>query len=205
MNSSLVNGYASAADKMERDPYGPDGVGRAQVVNGRGFQAWRRFNRGGKTIWVENMDGQMYELTPNQYAVFTICRSNYSVPVTMRALAEHLKLSPSTISRAMVKLASFGLIAYLTGRGRYAVTFVIERAKNDGMDRFRRAAKAKVFSWRLAAEARISRLWANVAPYSLERRRGIDSLYWAVVTSTSTKDATLKAWTPDELREAGII
>lgn len=205
MNESKVKFYAHLADKSERDPFGPDGSGRAVVVNGRGFKAWRRFHAGEATEWVTNPQGQRYELTMNQFRVFCICRLNYSQPLTMRALAAQLKLSPSTISRAMVKLASFGLIAYLTGRGRSAVTIVIERVKSDGLDRFRQAAKAKVWSWRLTAERRLSRLQENVAHYVHERREVSDSLTEYLYQLPITKSATIRSWTPEELREVGII
>lgn len=205
MNESKVKFYAHLADKSERDPYGPDGSGRAVVVNGRGFKAWRRFHAGEATEWVTNPQGQRFELTMNQFRVYSFCLSIGTAPMTMRALAAQLKLSPSTISRAMVKLASFGLIAYLAGRGRSAVTVVMLRVQSDGLDRFRRAAKEKVWSWRLAAEKRAARLQAIVALYLREEGRGTDSLTDYLYSLPVVKSATIKDWTPDELRSVGIL
>ena len=46
----------------------------------------------------------------------------------------------------------------------------------------------------------------NVAPYILDRERGVDSLYYYLHSLDTSKGATLKKdWTPQELREAGII
>lgn len=205
MNSGRVNYYAHLAEKSERDPYGPDGSGRATVVNGRGFKAWRRFHAGEATEWVTNPQGQRFELTMNQFRVYSFCLSLGTSHMTMRALAALLKLSPSTVSRAMVKLASFGLIAYITGRGRSAVTIVLLRAKSDGLDRFRRVAKEKVWSWRLAAEKRAARLQAIVALYLREERRGTDSLTDYLYSLPVVKSATIRDWTPDELRSVGIL
>lgn len=205
MDSPLVNYYAREADKKDRDPYGPDGSGRATVVNGRGFQKWRRFNPGGKTVWVENIDGRMFELTHNQSMILSEClASEGGTPVTMRSLARRLRLSPSTISRAMVRLASFGLIAYLTTRGRYAETFIFRRVKGDSLERFRTAAKAKVRQWSQAAQRRLSRLEMNVASYLHEEGRGVDSLYYYLTSITSTKGATIeREWTAEDV--AGVV
>src|SRR5689334_5933704 len=136
MNSSGVNYYARKADQFERDPYGPDGSGRAVVVNGRGFARWQRFNHA-EPVWVPDIDGKMVGLTPHQVSVLLLARELADSPVTMRGMALTLNCSPSTVSRALVKLASFGLIAYLTARGRYAGTVILLRVKGDGLERFR--------------------------------------------------------------------
>jgi predicted transcriptional regulator len=199
--------YADMADKLARDPV-VEYQGRATVPMGRGFKTWKRMHPGEETVWVTNAEGQMYELTRSQANVLDISTSlSHQGRVTMRSLASELKVSPSTVSRAMVKLASFGLIAYLTGRGRYAGTLIIRRVSaSDGLERFRIAAKAKVREWAKAAERRISRLEFNVAPYLLDRERGVDSLYYYLLSIPSTKSATLTAqlsreWTPDELAD----
>lgn len=193
MNSPQVNYYARMADQRERDPYGPDGSGRAVVVNGRGFQKWRRFNKA-EPVWVSDIDGRMVGLTPMQVSVLLLSRELVGSHATMRSMATTLNCSPSTVSRALVKLASFGLIAYLTARGRYAGTVILMRVKGDGLDRFRALAKAKVREWSLAAARRLSRLEINVAPYVLGGRRGRDSLTDYVLSTKYVQDATLKPW-----------
>jgi len=198
--------YAAMADRMERDPIGPDGSGRATVVNGRGFAKWRRFNRDAELVWVKSMDGRMVALTPKQAEVYDLARALMYDPQTMREMARRLHVAPSTVSRALVKLAAWGLIAYVAMRGRYAAVVIVLRQVGDGRDRFRQAAKAKVREWSKAAERRVSRLWANVAPYINEgESKGSGTLYRDHYLVTYM-DATLKApWSVDDLREAGII
>ena len=200
--------YASQADKMERDPYGPDGGGRAVVVNGRGFR-WQRFNSAETLVWVETLDGRMVGLTPWQCKVYSAARATIDKGTTsIRALAQTLGCAPSTVSRALVKLMSWGLLGYTTSRGRYSGTLVFGMHKGDGLDRFRKLARAKVQRWKEATERRVSRLWLNVAPYVLEEGRGYDSLTRAVLDTPIHKGATLTAqrpWTVEELRESGII
>lgn len=205
MNSATVKVYGAIADKIERDPYGPDGSGRAVVVNGRGFARWQRFNRQQDVVWLSLEDGRMVGLTPWQAKVFDLARTLVDQRATMREMATTLGCSPSTVSRALVKLMSWGLIGYMTGRGRYAATLLFTMHHGDGFDRFRQLAKAKVRAWALATERRLSRLQSNVAPYLHGRKDSRDSLTEYLYVLPSTKVATLKAWTPDELREAGIL
>lgn len=197
--------YGGIADKMERDPYGPDGGGRATVVNGRGFR-WQRFHSAEELLWVTTIDGRMVGLTPWQAKVYDLARTYVDRGTTsMRSMALILGCAPSTVSRALVKLMSWGLLGYMTGRGRYYGMLVFSMHKGDGLDRFRQVARAKVAQWKKATEARISRLWVNVAPYLLDEGRDTDSLTTAYLHTPIAKVATLKAWTPEELREAGII
>jgi hypothetical protein len=123
-------------------------------------------------------------------------------------MAHRLEVAPSTVSRALTKLQSFGILRVIVGRGRWAGLVIFRAVKDDGMERFRKAAKERVARWKLAAEARVSRLWINVAPY-IQRGEGNDYVsQWEVSLLTTTKGATLTAqltWTPQELREAGII
>ncbi len=198
--------YGAMADSFERDPIGPDGSGRAVVVNGRGFQKWQRFNLTAELLWVTTLDGRMVGLTPWQAKVYDLARTYIDHgTVKMREMASILGCSPSTVSRALVKLMSWGLLGYIVGRGRYSGMIVFRMHKGDGLDRFRQMAKAKVKRWAEQSAERVSRLWINVAPYLPRTEKG-SSDYWdddSLVTTT--KGATLKSWTPDELREAGIL
>lgn len=204
MDSSLVNHYAAMADKMARDPISID-QGRATVPMGRGFKLWLRFNKGADLVWVTTLDGRQVALTPKQAQVYDLARTYIDKDmVTMRLLSDELQVAPSTVYRALVKLASWGLIGYITGRGRYGGTLLFSRGKNDGLDRFAKAAKAKLNEWRLAAEARILRTKERVAPYLIERKRGqeLDSLYYYL--TTISKDATMvlqRPWTAEDMAE----
>lgn len=200
MDSSLVNHYASMADGFNRDPYGPDGGGRAVVVNGRGFNLHKRFNPNAEYITVTTLDGRMVELTRKQADVLDLARTYIDgESITMRQLAEILRVAPSTVWRAMVKLTSYGLIAYITSRGHYGGTFLFSRGKNDGLERLQRVAKDRVRKWQLATQARFARLKESVAPIALDGKRGMDSLYYYFV---GIKGATLAAaWTAEDMAE----
>jgi len=203
--------YSIMADSLERDPI-QDGAtaNRATVPMGRGFALWQRMNPDAHLVWVDDMEGRPRAVTPKQAMVLAMAleMAAGAKGITMREMASALRVAPSTVSRALTKLASWGLIAFMVGRGRFAGLVVFRRSANDGMERFRDAAKARVQRWKLAAEARVSRLWVNVAPY-IHRGEGNDYVsHWEVSLLTTTKGATLTAqltWTPEELREAGII
>ena len=199
MERSLVNHYARMADGFNRDPYGPDGGGRATVVNGRGFQLYKRFNPQAQYVVVTTLDGKMVELTRKQADVLDLARTYIDgEAITMRQLADILKVAPSTVWRALVKLTSLGLIAYITSRGHYGGTFIFSRGKNDRLEYLQRAAKDKVRKWQLATQARFSRLVESVAPIALDGKRGVDSLYYYFI---GTKGATIKPWTADDMAE----
>ena len=203
MQPSTVAIYAGMADKRERDPISED-MGRATVPMGRGF-AWQRFNRGKELVWVEAMDGHMVGLTPWQVKVYGLAVEMVDHgTVKIRGMATILGCAPSTVSRALVRLMAWGLIGYLSGRGRYSGTVIFRMAKGDSLQRFRDAAKAKVRAWSQAAQRRLSRLQLNVAPYILDGDRGNDSLYKYLEHVTSTKGATLtRDWTAEDV--AGVV
>ena len=199
--------YSAIIDKRERDPI-VIAANRATVPLGRGFKLWQRMNAGQHLVWVDDAEGRPRALTPRQAKVLYLAlemTEGRGKGVTMRAMATALQVAPSTVSRALTKLASWGLIAYVVGRGRWAGLVIFRRAKDDGLDRFRKAAQARVRRWSEAARDRVSRLGFNVAPYILGR--GSDSLRDHFLV-TEYKGATLTAqrpWTVEELREGGII
>jgi len=196
------------ADQYERDPI-VMGSNRATVPLGRGFALWQRMNAGQQLVWVDDAEGTPRALTPRQAKVLSLALEMIEGQgMTMRAMATALQVAPSTVSRALTKLASWGLIAYVVGRGRWAGLVIFRRAKDDGLDRFRKAAQARVRRWSEAVRRRLSRLEINVAPIALEGDRGLDSLYYWSTQVTNYKGATLttqRPWTVEELREGGII
>lgn len=194
--------YATMADRMERDPIGPDGGGRAVVVNGRGWAKYRRFHPGEAFVSVHDDRGREWFLTTRQAQVFDYLRTYIDRgTITMRATAAELKMAPSTVSRAVTKLVAIGILQVIVGRGRYAGMLIVKGVTGDYFAQLRAAAKARVRAWSQAAQRRISRLEVNVAPYFLERVGVSDSLStWYLNTSTH-KSATLKPWTADELAD----
>jgi DNA-binding transcriptional regulator YhcF (GntR family) len=204
--------YADMADTEEgRDHTVKDKYGLKAVVSEGAFgRAWLKFNPGAELVYVNDAEGRPRALTPKQYLVLVMALDiiRGAQRMTMRDMAAALEVAPSTISRALTKLASWGLIGYIVGRGRWAGLVIFRRAKDDGMERFRKAARERVARWKKAAEARVSRLWINVAPYIQGESGTTITSYRDSYYLTTSKGATLTAqltWTPDELREAGII
>ncbi len=198
--------YSIMADQRERDPIvDPASATRATVPLGRGFALWQRMNSGAQLVWVDDAEGRPRALTPKQAQVLALALEMIDgVGYTMREMGAVLRVAPSTISRALTKLAAWGLIAYVVGRGRWAGLVIFRRSSGDGMDRFRQAAKARVQRWKLAAQERVSRLWINVAPYIYEEGRGSYKAHYYQSLVTTNKDATLTAqpFTPEEIRQA---
>ncbi len=190
--------YATMADDLEgrstdhdvRSKY----ANELYVSEGAFGRAWMKFNPAVPLVWVDDAEGRPRALTPKQYLVLTAALDMAEgIGVTMRELAKRLEVAPSTVSRALTKLAAWGLIAYFVGRGRWAGLVIFRRAPNDGFDRMRKLAKARVQRWSQAAQARLSRLKINVAPYFLERKEvGTDTLY-SYLETVVTMDATLTA------------
>jgi len=195
--------YGRMADDMDRDPIVTT-TNRATVPMGRGFAMWRRFNYAAELVSVHDDAGREWFLTPKQAKVYDLAKTFVDNGTTrMRHMATELGMSPSTVSRALWKLQAIGLIAFIVGRGRYAGLIIVKRAANDGLERFRTAAKAKIREWRLAAERRVSRLKINVASYYSWKdveEHGYGDVYVDVMSATLKKP-----WTPEELRDAGII
>jgi len=201
MQPSTVAIYAGMADKRERDPISEDN-GRATVPMGRGFARHKRFHPGATYVTVTTLDGQTVELTRTQADVLDLGRTYIETgTVTMREMAEILKVAPSTVWRALVKLASYGLIGYLTGRGRWNRTILFSRGKNDGLERFQKAAKDKVRQWAKATELRFSRLAASVATrYSWKEMEDHGLGHYFLVSKGATMSAP---WSAEDV--AGVV
>jgi predicted transcriptional regulator len=202
--------FANMADKAEGNYHDVNTAYSGRVVQSEGAfgRAWLRFNPGVQLIYVDDAEGKPHGLTPKQYAVLTIVMDTIAAGThpTMTKLARSLGYSVSTVSRALVKLAAWGLIGYVCSKGRYAAMIMFRRADGDGLDRLRRVAKAKIRKWYQASQDRISRLRFNVATGNPTTTYGV----YAPVSRTTSTDtvmvATLKPeWTVEDLRDAGII
>ncbi len=219
MDNRSVNDYADMADR-----YGDTHLRDVQAAEERkerarskkgytqsdgvqpltlGWAMYKRFNPNAEYVTVTTLQGREVEITRTQADVLDLARTFIDTgTTTMRAMAETLGVAASTIYRALVRLAAFGLIGYITTRGRYGGTLLFRRGRNDGLDRFQKVAKAKIRKWQLATEARFSRLRGSVASmFSMKEYQDHGLLHHYVVT----KGATVNTWTPEELRDAGII
>jgi DNA-binding IclR family transcriptional regulator len=197
--------YADMADRVEsRDHDVKVAYGDRIVASEGAFgRAWLKFNPGKELVYVDDMEGRPRAITPKQKDVLYLAVSMIEGEfLTMRQMAERLGVSPSTVSRALTKLAAWGILAYVVGRGRYAGLVIFRRFRGDGRDRFREAAKARVRRWRERAAERLSRLEFNVATYILGKN-GSGAGYRYV--SVNGMDATLKSfpdWSSAEIEEA---
>jgi hypothetical protein len=200
--------YGAAYDALQRDPVvDPAQQNRATVPLGRGFALWQRMNAGVQMVPIEDAEGRQRWVTPKQARVICLAQSMVDGPMlTMRAMAAQLGVNVSTVSRALARAQAGGVLVYIVGKGRFAGLVIVRYVRDGGyLDAKRKAAKARVRRWYEAAQRRISRLQFNVAPYALEV--GSSSIRDYYLT-TKYMDATLTAqrpWTPEELREAGII
>lgn len=196
--------YGEAYEARQRDPV-VDYANRASVANGR-MSRWERFKQG-EITYVPGADGRQVACTPNQYRVFTLAMAMVDGEMlTMREMALRLGVAPSTVSRALTRLSAGGVLAYIVGRGRFAGLVIMKYVRDGGhLDYLRRLAKDRVRRWKEAADRRLSRLALNVAPYLLDE--GVRVL-GDVSSTTTTKGATLtvqRKWTPEELRDLGIV
>jgi len=186
--------------ESDRDPTSFD-QGRATVPMGRGFAMWRRFHFADALVSVTDDKGREWFLTPKQAAVYDLARTYIENGTTrIRSMALELGFSPSTVSRALVKLQAIGLLAVVVGRGCYGGVIVIGRVANDGLERFREVAKAKLRAWRKAAEDRVSRLKNNVAtyyPWKTIEDHGYGNVYGDVMVATLKRE-----WAWEEIDEA---
>lgn len=189
--------YVEVYERRQRDPIlGPTDT-RTDVANGP-MSKWLRFNRNVELVYVTDIDGNMKGLTPKQLTVYLGVKrlAGTGVRVTQRHLGELLQMAPSSVSRALVKLASFGLIAYQSNRGRYGGTVFLLRRAGDGLEWCRDAAKATVRRWARAANDRISRLRSNVASYLPGRERELYQYPMYIGRNIKT------GWTAQEVAEA---
>jgi predicted transcriptional regulator len=195
-----VTAYAHHPQAWERDPVITPGThGRADVASGtRG--RWGRYNDPATLIYIDLPEGRSVGLTPNQAAVFDLIRTyaNTGIRVGVRKLAAELHVAASTVYRACVRLAAWGLIAYQSNRGRNGGYMIRMREARDGLDWFRDEAKAKLRGWWKASEDRISRLRGNVA--SMFPGRESELYQYSYVTGRNIYGE----WTAQDLQDAGL-
>jgi predicted transcriptional regulator len=130
---------------------------------------WTQYHPNEPTIEVRDIDGRRRYLTPKQHSVLLVVRG-LTETRTMRSIAEDLGYAASTVSRALTKLASFGLIAYDVVRGRYGGIELVHAVGRELKERAQTAWQ-KIKDARLKAERRWfvklerSGYPFNVAPY----------------------------------------
>lgn len=166
-------------------------TGRAAVLT----LGWAQYHPTEAMIEVIDIDGKRRMLTPIQNAVYQAARTLQD-RATLTMIAASLGVATSSVSRALLKLSSFGLIAYDVARGRYGgITMV--RASVDDLKRRAQSAWERLKAERMRREGRwYDRLARSGYPVPVN------------VASYMVMDATLKVpdlpWTAQDLLDAGL-
>ncbi len=159
-------------------------MGRASQPMGKG---WRDYHKGEATIEVIGFDGQRHYITPKQYQVYRAVQL-LKERATLTMIAASIGVATSTVSRALLRLASFGLVAYDTQRGRYGGVTMLALASVD-LKRRAQAAWEVLKGYRMRAEAR----W-----YERLARSG-----YSILRPIGVVNAKLN-WTPDDMASVDL-
>ncbi len=179
-----------------------DATGRAVMPMSDGWRKYQRFDPSAEPVWIDDAEGNPHWMTQTAARIASALMAlPEGTATTWVRLSADLGVAASTVSRTATKLMAWGRIAYVTGRGRYGGTLVMKRSLGDGLDRFRKVAKARIRAWAIAASKRwnerVSRSGFNRAAYETWRKG-------SSTTTTSTVGCTIE-WSVDDLREAGIL
>ena len=128
---------------LDKDKAAPIVTGRAAVLS----LGWKRYHPHEATVEVIDLDGKRRYLTPYQWNVLQAVRT-LRERASMSIIAASLGVAPSTVMRALKRLASMGLVAYDTARGRNGGITVVQVAAKE--------LKARAQSaWEYLKDARI--------------------------------------------------
>jgi hypothetical protein len=179
-----------------------DARGRAAQPMSDGWAKYRRFDPNAEPVWIDDAEGNPHWMTQTAGRIASALMAlPDGTATTWVRLSAELGVAASTVSRVATKLMAWGRIAYVTGRGRYGGSLVMKRTIGDGLERFRKVAKARIRAWTIAASKRwnerVSRSGFNRATYETWRKG-------SSTTITNTVGCTIE-WTVDDLRKAGIL
>ena len=165
---------------------------------------WARYHPTVERVPITDAWGRPAWVTPTQHRVYVASRSlqsDYSERVSMAKIAASLGVAASTVYRALVRLASLGLVSYDTKRGRSGgVAFVMLTGSQ---------LKARALAaWeRIKAEReKVAQRWR-----SRLQRSGydFDALNVATISSSAQRLAFLSvgdtAWTADDMAEVDAM
>lgn len=108
-------------------------------------QGWAAYNK--KIIPVVDERGVTHHITQKRYRV--LCHANGRIAAddtstTLRDIARTLSISPQTVSNALRQFMAWGMLGYLSSRGKYGGLTLFARRKGDGLDRFARMAREAI-------------------------------------------------------------
>jgi hypothetical protein len=119
---------------------------RATVPMGTAFPAW--WAR--KTVEIADVTGRPHYMTEKQERVYLALAGMIAAGNTntsFRKVAASLGVCVTTVSNMARKLMAWGLLGYLSSRGRYGGVTLFGRVKGDGLDRFARMARDAIKVW----------------------------------------------------------
>lgn len=120
MKESTVQAYAAQADwqraKWARDMHANPTQGTR--LERPLTEGWSRYRPHEIRVVVRNSEGRSVSLSPNQHRVLTAVRMAETDDLTMRSIATSLGIAVSSVSRALIVLAAWKLVAYDVVRGR---------------------------------------------------------------------------------------
>jgi DNA-binding MarR family transcriptional regulator len=162
---------------------------------------WLRYNRSKPTVRVIDAWGKERWITPTQAEVLNAARKLQGT-ASMGKIAASLGVVTSTVYRALLRLASMGLVAYDVKRGRSGgVTFI--RAAGDALQRRAQAAWEKLKYMRLRALEGADRRSCERAASTGYPLWAIPSLIVAPIREGAQRLAEW-SWTPAELAALGL-
>lgn len=163
-------------------------TGRAAIVSA----GWARYHPGQEPVQVIDAWGKPRWITPKQYDVYRAFLT-LQEKASMSRIAASLGLATSTVSRALSRLASLGLIAFDVSRGRYGGIVRVMAAGKDLQERAQRAWE-RLKRDRMRRESR----W-----YDRLARSGY--VFAFNVASIPEKSATLTPWTAADMAEVDMM
>lgn len=133
-------------------------------------QGWAMY-RGYVRRDIELIDayGRSHWITEKQYRIYLTAITLLDTSTSMRKIAASIGVCVTTVSTMMRKLMAWGLLAYLSSRGRYGGITLFRRSKGDGMDRYARMAQQAIREW---WSRKMARLRTNSNVQSLSGRVG---------------------------------
>ena len=152
-------------------------------------QGWSRYRPNERPVMVTDAWGKSRWITPKQYQVLQASKV-LQAQASMATIAASLGVATSTVSRALLRLASMGLVAFDVKRGRNGgVTFI--KALGAELEKRAQGAWERLKQYRLRAEERVwNRAYATGYPVN--------------VATITRRDATISSWTPSELAAMGL-
>jgi hypothetical protein len=144
----LVRYYSVGPGYRENTPQRSDYVQSDGIaaMGDKVFPAW--WTR--KTVEIMDAAGRARYMTPKQERIYIavmgmIAKGDNNT--SMRTIASSLGVCVTTVSNLLRKLMAWGLLGYLSSRGRYGGITLFARSTGDGLDRFARMAAQAVREW----------------------------------------------------------